>query len=115
MRLLLLGFFLLSKRVKLSCPTTLSYCTTGVSTSSVKANSSKWINEHKFLPEKFNWQTGGAVFSVDYRKVDIVKRYIANQKVHHSKKKNGFKKEFVKFLDSYDVDYDIDDIEQFFI
>lgn len=46
----------------------------------VKANSSKWINEQKFLPEKFNWQTGGAVFSVDYRKVDIVKRYIQNQK-----------------------------------
>lgn len=81
----------------------------------VKANSSKWINEQKFLPEKFNWQTGGAVFSVDYRKVDVVKRYIANQKKHHAKKGNGFKKEFVRFLDSYDVDYEIDDIEQFFI
>lgn len=79
----------------------------------VKANSSKWINEQKFLPEKFNWQLGGAVFSVDYRKVDIVKKYIANQKAHHAK--TVFKTEFLKFLDSYDVDYDVDDIEGFFL
>lgn len=79
----------------------------------VKANSSKWINEQKFLPEKFNWQLGGAIFSVDYRKVDVVKKYIENQKAHHSK--TGFKTEFVKFLDSYDIDYEEEDIEGFFL
>jgi hypothetical protein len=33
---------------------------------------------------------------MDYRKVAIVKRYIQNQKAHQAK--NGFKKEFIRFL-----------------
>ena len=79
----------------------------------VKGNSSKWINEQKFLPKKFRWQIGSAVFSVDYRKVDIVKNYIKHQKEHHNNV--PFKKEFVKILDAYKVEYDKDDIEEFFL
>ncbi|RCW39323.1 transposase IS200 family protein, partial [Marinilabilia salmonicolor] len=50
------------------------------------------------------WQRGYGIFSVNPKEVDVVKRYIENQDIHH--KKITFKDEFRKFLKNYNIDYD---------
>jgi REP element-mobilizing transposase RayT len=49
----------------------------------VKANSSKWVNEHRSSGMPFAWQTGYTAFSVSQSKVEQVRSYIANQEGHH--------------------------------
>jgi putative transposase len=68
----------------------------------VKSNSSK-IGKVEIHPD-FNWQNGYGTFSVSQSKVEVVKRYIFNQKEHH--KKVTFQDEFRKFLKEYQVEYD---------
>lgn len=70
----------------------------------IKNNSSKFINEKKFLKLKFNWQTGYAVFSYSHSHVERVYNYILNQEKHHRKK--SFQEEYLEFLDKYGVSYD---------
>lgn len=45
----------------------------------VKAKSSKYINDHQLTPERFEWQRGYGVFSYSQSGVDNVFKYIANQ------------------------------------
>lgn len=70
----------------------------------IKANTSKFINEKKWLPGKFQWQSGYGGFSYSHSNIDDVVKYINNQEVHH--KTSSFKEEYLKLLDKYDVDYD---------
>jgi REP element-mobilizing transposase RayT len=70
----------------------------------VKANSSKWINENRFLPFRFNWQVGCGIFSVDHHALEKITRYIENQKEHH--KKDRFRHEYESLLRQYNIDYD---------
>src|SRR5215470_330136 len=49
----------------------------------IKANSSRWIHEHRVLHRTFAWQAGYAAFSVSDSNVDRVSRYIGNQQEHH--------------------------------
>ena len=70
----------------------------------VKANSSKWVNEQGFFSTKFSWQQGSGVFSVSYRSVSTLIRYIENQKSHHTKK--AFKEEYISILHENNVDFD---------
>jgi putative transposase len=51
----------------------------------IKGSSSHFINTNNLTEEKFSWSTGYAAFGVNYTGVDIVYRYIANQKEHHTK------------------------------
>jgi REP element-mobilizing transposase RayT len=51
----------------------------------VKAKSSKYINDHKLTPERFEWQDGYGVFSYSQSAVDNVYKYIQNQEAHHKK------------------------------
>ncbi len=69
----------------------------------VKSNSSRWINEGRFLNHPFNWQTGGGVFSVSYRNVPALIQYIDKQKEHH--KKTSFKEEYVMLLKHYNIEF----------
>ncbi|MEQ8702834.1 MAG: transposase [Phaeodactylibacter sp.] len=78
----------------------------------VKANSSKWINEQGFLPQKFSWQTGGGTFSVSRTHVDAVRHYIKNQKAHHAKK--SFRKEYIDILRRNDIEPDPKYLPDFF-
>ena len=71
----------------------------------IKANSSKWINENRFVVEKFQWQTGFGAFSVGTSSVDAVINYIKTQEEHHRKK--TFREEYIEFLDTYQIDYNI--------
>lgn len=70
----------------------------------VKANSSKWINEKKFLKCKFEWQEGYGAFSYSKSHLKNVIRYIENQEQHHKRK--TFLEEYVEFLEKFEVVYD---------
>lgn len=69
----------------------------------VKANSSKWINENKFIRSKFNWQKGYGAFSYSRSQRNDVIKYIVNQEEHH--RKRTFKDEYLKFLNAFGVEY----------
>ena len=70
----------------------------------VKAKSSKYINDHKLTPERFEWQEGYGVFSYSQSGVDAVYKYIQNQEAHH--KKQTFRDEYLDFLKKFKVEYD---------
>ena len=70
----------------------------------IKCNSSKWIKTKGSEFSNFYWQDGYGAFSVNPSEIEVVKKYIANQKEHHSKK--TFQKEYIAFLEKYDVEYD---------
>jgi REP element-mobilizing transposase RayT len=70
----------------------------------VKAKSSKYINDHKLTPKRFEWQEGYGVFSYSQSQVDTVYKYVQNQEVHH--KKQTFRDEYLDFLKKFKVEYD---------
>jgi len=70
----------------------------------IKAGSSKFINDNRWINGKFNWQEGFGAFSYSRNQIDNVIKYIANQEEHH--KKNSFKEEYMDFLKTYEIDYD---------
>jgi len=71
----------------------------------VKSESSRLINERRWVKGRFRWQVGFGAFSCDYRSVGSVKRYIDRQKVHHAKGAT-FRQEYEKFLAEYGVDWE---------
>ena len=70
----------------------------------IKAVSSKFINDKRWIKGKFNWQEGYGAFSHSHSQIDTVVKYIRNQKEHHDSK--TFKEEYLKMLTDYDVKYD---------
>ena len=70
----------------------------------IKANSSKWINEKKFLKVKFEWQEGYGAFSYSKSHVQNVIKYIQNQEKRHQVK--SFNEEYLDFLNAFEIDYD---------
>lgn len=70
----------------------------------VKANSSKWINEQKFVPGKFQWQDGYGAFSYSRSQRDAVINYIMQQEKHHRAK--TFREEYLEMLSKFEVDYE---------
>ena len=70
----------------------------------VKAKSSKFINDHNLTSERFEWQEGYGVFSYSQSHVDTVFKYIKNQEEHHQKQ--TFKNEYLGLLQKFQVDYD---------
>jgi len=50
---------------------------------SIKANSSKWINEKRMTETRFQWQSGYGAFTVSHSNLAVVTRYIDNQPEHH--------------------------------
>lgn len=70
----------------------------------VKAKSSKYINDHHLTKLRFEWQEGYGVFSYGHSQINAVYKYIANQEEHH--KKQSFKEEYLAFLDKFEVPFD---------
>jgi REP element-mobilizing transposase RayT len=70
----------------------------------VKANSSRFINEKRWVAGRFSWQEGFGAFSHSRSQLDTVIRYIENQQKHHAKK--SFREEYVALLEKFGVDYD---------
>jgi REP element-mobilizing transposase RayT len=70
----------------------------------IKANSSRFINEKKWVKGKFNWQEGFGAFSYSHSQLKDVIKYIENQEIHPSKK--SFKLEYLNFLQKFEVPFD---------
>ncbi|HRG82052.1 MAG TPA: IS200/IS605 family transposase [Chitinophagaceae bacterium] len=70
---------------------------------SVKAKSSKYINDHGLTKERFEWQEGYGVFSYHQSMLDRVYKYIQNQEEHH--RKQNFGEEYLELLKEFKVDY----------
>lgn len=70
----------------------------------IKGNSSKWINEKKFIMGKFTWQAGYGAFSFSHSQIDVVVKYIVNQEQHHKKK--SFREEYLELLKKYEIVFD---------
>lgn len=79
----------------------------------VKSLSSKWIKDQGSRYEYFAWQTGYSSFSVDYRELDRICKYVDRQKEHHygsqydQMVKITFEEELVTLLDEYGCEYDL--------
>jgi len=69
----------------------------------IKNNSSKFINDKKFLRGKFSWQEGYGVFSYSHSHIGNVYNYILNQEKHHRKK--TFREEYFNFLKKYEIEF----------
>ncbi|MCW3117793.1 MAG: transposase [Chitinophagaceae bacterium] len=70
----------------------------------VKSHSSKWIKTKDESLRNFYWQNGYGAFSVNPAEVDVVIRYISNQKAHHGGV--TFQNEYRALLKSHEVEYD---------
>ena len=70
----------------------------------VKAKSSKYINDKGLTPHRFEWQEGYGVFSYSQSQIESVYKYIQNQEEHHTKQ--TFKIEYLDFLRKFKVEYD---------
>jgi len=71
---------------------------------SVKAKSSKWLNESGYLNHRFEWQDGFGAFSYSNGQMNKVYHYIKNQETHHMEK--SFLEEYELMLKKYQIDYD---------
>jgi len=70
----------------------------------IKAGSSKFINENKWMKGKFNWQEGFGAFSYSRSQIDTVIKYILRQEEHH--RRRTFKEEYIELLKKFEVEYD---------
>lgn len=78
----------------------------------MKANSSKWINDHKKSRFHFNWQEGYGAFSYNKEMMYTVANYIQGQPEHHKKK--SFKEEYLQLLHEFDVAFNDQYLFDFF-
>ena len=69
----------------------------------IKANSSKWMNEHS-TSVKFGWQRGYGAFSVSQSVVSSVAQYVRNQERHH--RLRSFEDELKMLLNRHGIDFD---------
>jgi len=70
----------------------------------IKTVSSKWMKTKGVKYEEFRWQNGYGMFSVDYRTIGNMVKYVRNQKAHH--KGQVFKEEIRGILKTQDIDFD---------
>lgn len=70
----------------------------------VKAGSSKFINEQRWMVGRFSWQEGFGAFSYSRSQLGAVIRYIENQQRHHATK--SFREEYLELLEKFEIAYD---------
>lgn len=70
----------------------------------LKSNSSKWLNENRLLPGRFEWQREYGAFSYAKSQLNNVINYILTQPEHH--KKFSFREEYLDILKRFEVAYD---------
>lgn len=69
----------------------------------IKNNSSNFINDHKLVKGKFEWQNGYGAFSYSHSHIKKVYDYILTQEEHHKKK--TFQQEYIDFLTAFKIAY----------
>ena len=70
----------------------------------IKANSSSFITEKKWVKGKFRWQEGYGAFSYSHSQLTTVINYVRNQEKHHSKR--TFKQEYLEMLEKFNIEHD---------
>ncbi len=70
----------------------------------LKGSSSRWVNANQKISARFGWQVGYSAFTVSESAVPDVRKYIQNQKEHHSKM--DFQEELLFLLQRHGVEYD---------
>ena len=70
----------------------------------IKAHSSKFINQKRWIVGRFEWQEGFGAFSYAQSQLDDVIAYIRNQEKHHTRK--TFREEYLEILKRFNVNYD---------
>jgi len=78
----------------------------------LKATSSKWINQKRFVTGKFQWQEGYGAFSYSRSQRHSVIKYIMKQEEHHSKR--TFKEEYIDLLQKFQVEYKDEYVFEFY-
>jgi REP element-mobilizing transposase RayT len=78
----------------------------------IKRSSSLYINANHLIMSKFSWQDGYGAFTVGYRELDNVYKYILNQKAHH--KSGNFKVEYMGMLTDHGIDFNMDYLYEFY-
>lgn len=69
----------------------------------VKANSSKWINQNKFVMGHFEWQSGYGGFSYFRSQRNAVIKYIMKQEDHH--RIQTFREEYIAILKKFEIEF----------
>ncbi|MEP7079174.1 MAG: IS200/IS605 family transposase [Ginsengibacter sp.] len=69
----------------------------------LKASSSKWINDNKFVTGKFQWQGVYGAFSYSRSQRNKVINYIMNQEDHH--KRQTFREEYLELLTKFEIEF----------
>ncbi len=72
----------------------------------IKANSSKFINDKRWVMGKFSWQTGFGGFTIGQSQIAKTANYIEHQEIHH--KKRSFRQEYLDFLKAYKIEFKTD-------
>lgn len=70
---------------------------------STKSKSSKWLNESKYLENRFEWQSAFGSFTYSEREIPKIFDYIKNQEVHHQK--ITFREEYMMMLKAHHIDF----------
>ncbi|RLD90066.1 MAG: IS200/IS605 family transposase [Bacteroidetes bacterium] len=70
----------------------------------LKRGTDHFVKEKNWFKSKFSWQDGFGAFSYSRSHIDNVYKYIQNQEEHH--KKVTFRKEYIKFLKKFEIEYD---------
>ena len=70
----------------------------------IKAGSSGFINDRRWVLGRFSWQEGFGAFSYAHSQLDAVIRYIQNQQEHH--RRTTFQEEYLEFLKRFNVPHD---------
>ncbi|MBV8416015.1 MAG: transposase, partial [Verrucomicrobia bacterium] len=70
----------------------------------VKAGSSGFINDRRWVAGRFSWQEGFGAFSYAHSQLNTVIRYIQNQQEHHRRK--SFNEEYIELLKRFNVPHD---------
>ncbi len=78
----------------------------------IKRSSSLYINTNHLLAPKFSWQEGYGAFTVGYRELDNVYKYILSQQTHHLKR--SFKDEYLGILTEQGIDFSTEYLYEFY-
>ena len=70
----------------------------------IKAGSSGFINDRRWVLGRFSWQEGFGAFSYSHSQLDTVVNYIQNQQRHHRVK--SFTEEYLELLARFNVSHD---------
>ena len=69
----------------------------------VKAGSSRFINEKRWIRGRFEWQEGYGGFSYSQSDLDRIIAYIRNREQHHAR--YTFREEYLELLKEFKIEY----------